>query len=471
MAGISVSGMGSGLDINGLVSQLMAIEQRPLTLLNQKEAFQQANISAFGQVRSALSALETAVKGLGKSDNFYAKSASSSDTSLATATATSGASTGSYTMKVLQMAQSQSVASSPITNPGLGTGELTIDFGKYAYDAEGNATGFTANGENSSLTIKFDKGGSIEDLRDAINKQGDGKIKANIIDNGSGKQLVLSGTGMGDESAFTVSGTGSLDIFSYDASNTTSSSMQSMQQAQNSKVMFGGLEISRDSNKLENIISGVTVDLVSADPNKSVTIKVVENHSAATGAMESFVKAYNEFASTIASLTSYDEKTKEAGLLLGDSTVRSLQSQMRSLLGESIPGGGDYDTLSKMGISFTKDGMLEFNKGKFETALNKPNSTVGDFFIGKDGFAAKAQSLLTNYLDNTNGILVKRTDSINSTIKNIDKQREAFAVRLDSIEKRYRSQFTSLDLLLSKMNSTSNYLSQQLANLSKIGSS
>ena len=471
MAGISVSGIGSGLDINSLVSQLMAIEQRPLTLLNAKEAFQQANISAFGQVRSALSALESAVKGLGKSDNFFAKSASSSDSSLATATATSGASTGSYTMKVLQLAQSQSVVSSPITNPGLGTGELTINFGKYAYDADGNATGFTPNDENSSLSITFDKGGSIEDLRDAINKQGDGKIKANIIDNGSGKQLVLSGVDMGDDAGFTVSGTGALEEFSYDASNTASSSMQSMQQAQNAKVMFGGLEISRDSNKLENIISGVTVDLVSADPDKSVTIKVAENHSAATGAMESFVKAYNEFASTIASLTAYDEKTKEAGLLLGDSTIRTLQSQMRSMLGEKIPGGGDYDSLSKLGISFTKDGMLEFNKNKFETALKAPNSKVGDFFVGTEGFAAKAQSLLTNYLDNTSGILVKRTDSINTTIKNIDKQREALAVRLESIEKRYRSQFTSLDLLLSKMNSTSSYLTQQLSNLSKIGSS
>jgi flagellar hook-associated protein 2 len=461
MAGITASGIGSGLDITSLVSQLMTLEQRPLTLLQAKESSYQAKLSAYGQLKASLSSFQTAADALTKPAKFSATKATVADSTILSATTGTAATTGTFSVKVNDLASSQRTATSAITEFAPLAGDLTITFGTVAGGI------FNAD-SGSAKTLSF-AGGTLEDLRNAIN-DGDLGVSASVINNGAVKQLVITSKDTGAAQAFSISGTAGL---SYDPASTTTSTdpVYGVQAAQNASLEVDGILISRSSNVIDDVIDGVTLNLAKTS-GSATTVAVTADASGAKSAIESFVANYNNLISTIKTLTAYDAEKDSAATLTGDSTIRAVQGQMRSLISGEIGGLSGASRLSAIGITLGADGKLTVNSGDLEAALADPSKDVGALFAGTDsidGLGTLVSNQIDSFLD-SGGLLSARTDGINSSIKSLKKQEDAWALRLEKIEARYRTQFTNLDTLMASMTQTSNYLTQQLANLPQISS-
>lgn len=473
---ITASGIGSGLDIDGLVSSLMAVEKRPLTLLAQKEASFQAQLSAYGQLKGVLGALQTATTALGKAETFQGTKVTVPSTAPFTATSKAGAMTGNYEVEVSQLAKNQRISTAATSNYAPAAGEIRITYGTISDDG----SAFTADPERTAV-LKF-AGGGLEDLRDAINADSTLGIKASIVNNGEFKQLVLNGTATGADKAFKIQGSDGLAGLSYEPGQT--GDMTSVQQAKSAKLTVDGIAITRSSNTIADVIDGVTLTLTgTSEAGKPSTIGVSADNSGAKTALKSFVDAYNEVMTAIKDLTYYDEKTKEGSTLTGDSTTRSIQTQLRSAVAGSLTALGGISGLAALGISsqgtsadgsIVANGQLTIDDTKLTKALENEDFDFATFFAGTDqkkGFAAQVSEKITSFISTDSitkketGLLANRTTGIDNSITALLKQYETLETRLETVEARYRKQFTSLDTLISSMTQTSSFLTQQLASL------
>ena len=471
---LSSPGIGSGLDISGIISKLMQVEQRPLAQLDTKEAKQQTQLSAFGSLKSALSSFQDSVKALAKPNLFNGYKATLTDTTLASVSASSSAVAGTHDIKVISLAQAQKVASDTFatTDTIVGSGTLTINFGTYE---DGS---FTANTEKAAQTITIDSAKStLADIRTAINAANAG-VTASIVNDGSGNRLVIAAKDSGLANALQITvdnASGDLSKLAFDASTGGISNMTETVVAQDAEMVIDGITIKKSSNTISDALEGVTFNLLKADPGTSTTLTVEKDNSSVETAVKAFVTAYNDLEKTIGNLSRYDAANKKAAALTGDSTVRMVQNRVRSMLTANQPAGGIYG-LSEIGISFQKDGTLQLDESKLSAALNNPDKNVAAFFGDIPGEATPTTpgfmsqlNLLIDGMTRSDGLINSRMDGINSTIKGIGKQREALNYRLEETEKRLLAQFTALDSMIASMTQTSNYLQQQLANLPKIG--
>lgn len=457
MATISSPGLGSGLDINGIITKLMQVESQPLTALATKEAGYQAKLTAFGSLKGALSSLQSAAKTLATASTFTGRTASVSDTSVFTASADSTAIAGSYNIAVSKLAKAHIISSSDDHSAHtFQSGTLTITVG---------------SGTPVNISLTGPK--TLSEISAAIN-EADAGVTAAVVNDGSVNRLVLTSdtTGLSntiDLSAADSGGSGSttLSALVTDIENAP----LPVQAAQDAELTINGLAITRSSNTITDAITGVTLNLLKADATTPPTAKltVAANTGAVTSAVGAFVKAYNDSIGGIKQLTAYDAASKKASVLTGDSTARSIQSQLSSLVSASVSGiAGGISRLSDIGITVQKDGTLATDSSKLSAALADPDKDVAALFSqtdsGNEGIAVRFNTLLTSIVGN-DGLIESRTDGISATIKDIQRRGEALQLRLGQIEKRYRAQFTALDTLVASMNQTSSYLTQQLANL------
>ena len=484
---ISTSGISSGLDINSIVTQLVSAEAQPaINRLDRSEAKLQAQLSAMGSFTSALSSFKSAVAALAEPAKFQSMTTSVGDSGLFTASATSSAAAASYTVEVQKLAKAQSLAlkdtdqvadkTVDLTDSSGSGGTLMIKFGAYQQDGT-----FSASSEHNGGTVQIGAGASLEDIRTAINSAKLG-VTANIVKTSSGYQLTLSSAYTGTANSLQITlGAGSdpaLERFAYDPSTGGVSNMRSTQNAQDAQVVINGLEATSSTNTISNAIDGVTLMLkaVKSDAAASTTsLEINRDTASVTSNVQAFVNAYNTFQSTVKTLTAYNPTTKEAGTLLGDVGVMSVAAQLQRFLGDN-PGGNASYSLSKLGVSVERDGTLKLDATKLTDALKADPEGVTKFFAGTDttdtasatdGLADQMVSYLDKVLDNK-GPLTSRTDSINKRISDIGTQREDLNRRLESLDARYRAQFTSLDLLVGQLTSTGNFLSQQLPAIAKI---
>lgn len=389
MASITSSGIGSGLDINGLVSQLVAAERAPTTQrLAVKEAKLQAKLSAYGTLKSSLSSFQSAANTLKSLTTFQARSASVSDSSVMTATASSIAQEGGYSVKVLELAQAHSLASTTgfeDLSTAVGTGSLTFRFGSYNV----SETTFTQNGEVPSKTVVIgDADNSLSGIRDAVNAADIG-VRASIVNDGSGYRLLFSSSESGASHALEVtvdeggapaanedlSGLSQL-VFSASVKNATRTEL-----AQDARISINGLIVTRPNNVVDGAIPGVTLNLQSTAPDKPVLVEINHDQQGAYAAVDKFVASYNELVATMKSLGDYRADTQTAGVLLGDPALRSVETRLRQVLGQVVEGtGGAYRSLADIGIATQRDGTLSLNANKLQSALDSDFDSVGRLF-------------------------------------------------------------------------------------------
>lgn len=474
---ISSLGAGSGIDLNGIVTSLMQIEQQPLLSLQKKEASYQSRISALGNLRSGLSSLQTASQfmvlnaGQNANEKFASFKASVTDTTIATATAAAGAVVGNYNLEVTALAVSHRLTS-PDTTDTVGTGALTagllaggtlkIELG--ALSGTSGAFTFAADAARElSVTVAPDS--TIEQLRDAINAAAtDGRVSATIINGTNGKQLVLNSTQTGLANVMKLSG---VDGFDFDPTGSGSGTLsqdaaKGGQAATDAAYKLNGIAGTSSTNSVTGALDGVTLSLLKTTTGVPTTLTVTKDSTTQLmSALGSFIKAYNESASTMKNLGFFDATTKQAGALQGNATLRSVQNETRSLLQTRIGGTSPYQTLSDLGVSIQKDGTLALNTSKLTTAI------AADF-NGVAALVSKVGSSFKSSLDNfvsANGSITNATDGATRLISDINKRATAIQSRLVQIESRYRKQFAALDGLVTSLNGTSAFLTQQLANL------
>lgn len=456
---ISVSGIGSGLDIDGLVTQLMAVERQPLSRLASREAGVQAKISAFGSMASAVANLQTAANGLNSAAKFAATRTTVSGTNAGyTATSTTSAETGSYAIKVNTLASSQRVAlaADAFTQNGdnIAAGALSFKFG--------DAAQLLADEPASTRTLDF-AGGSIQDLRNAINGANIG-LSANIINDGTSDRLIISSSETGAAKAFTIDGLGV--AYAPDAPGSEGDPVYQLEAARDASITVDGLTVTRASNTISDVINDVTLTLTAESTSANV-LKVASDFAGARSAIDAFVNAFNGVAKGLADSMKYNAETREAALLNGDSTARSVQNQLRNIVGGVFEGLGGVSRLAEIGVSFQLDGTLAVDSTRLTAALENPDLNVAAFFSGNGetaGFGKRVADSLGRLIG-PEGLITSRSEGLKASAKALQDQAEAINFRLEGIEKRYRAQFTALDVLISNLTQTSTYLQQQLANL------
>lgn len=394
MAGITSTGLGSGININNLVTQLVQAEQAPIAArFDRQEAEIQAKISAYGNFKSALSAFRGSLSGLRNLGSFQKMSASSSDTGVLTATAGSNADAGKYKINVQQLAQSHGLASAGFADPNavLGTGTLTIRFGATDYDADSDTyNGFSQNAGKGTLTLNIDSSNNtLVGIRDAINKA-DAGVTAAIVSthDGTEHRLVLSSSDTGAKNSLQIAIEGDSDGNDTDASglsvlafNSATTHMSQTQAGQDAKLAVNGLQVTSAGNTASTVLKGVTLNLLEARPEKTIALTVGNDTSDIHKAVEDFVKAFNDLITTTNSLTNYDSENKKGALLQGDATLRGAVNMLRSRLGGFVAGlSGPVKGLSDIGISTEKDGSLSLDKDKLSGALSGSRAEVTALF-------------------------------------------------------------------------------------------
>ena len=436
-------GVGSGLDVATLVTQLVNAKKAPQQNQITDQA-QTANtqLSGLGQVNAALSALQSAMASISDGSAFTAHSVSSSDTTILNATATGSAVAGSYKIEVTQLASALKASSGAFTDSSaaVGTGTLTIAVGDQTMN-------LSIDGSNNSLAS----------IRDAINKSTDNPgVSATIVTGTDGAHLVLSGTRTGAANGFTVSssgGDGGLAALNYDASAGSGNNLTAINAASDALYTIDGLAANSAGNSISTAIDGLTLNLSTLGTS---TVSVANDPSKATSALTNLVNTYNSFVGIYQNLTKYDATTKTAGAMIGDATLNGINSTLSRIVGGSTNGA----TLSSIGISLQVDGTLKLDSDKLTAALADGGKQVSDVFGGDNGFAAQLGTQLTSWVGD-NGVLAGRTDSISQQLKDLGDQQTALNARMDSLTARYQAQFTALDTLMSKLNNTSSYLTQQ----------
>src|SRR5688572_6335289 len=449
MATISSTGIGSGLDIDSLVSQLVAAERSAgQTRIDTKKTKLTEQFSAMATLMGGMSAFQSSLNSLVSSGSFSSRKVSVSDEAAFTAKATSSAAAGSYDVQVEQLAKAAQLGSDAFASAStiVGTGTLTIAVG------------------DSSFSIEVGEGGNnLVNIRDAINKSSANKgVQASLLTDVEGTHLVLTSTKTGEDYALTVTasgGNGGLEQFE---------NMEVRSVAQDAIVFVSGYEIHSASNTVSNAIEGVTLTLKAPTEEGSTVLLGVERDDAAIqDSAKKFVDAYNSLAGTIKSLSRYDVATGAAGTLLGDAMLRNIESQVRKVVSSPVAGvNGSYTTLASLGITTQADGKLKLDTVRFNAALDANPGAVSDVFTSSNGVAVKLADLMASKTS-VSGELTVRSSNVTDSLVHLKDQQDALNARMKVIEQRYFKQFNALDSLLAQMNTAATSLDNWLAQTNK----
>jgi flagellar hook-associated protein 2 len=408
---MSAAGIGSNLDVDGIVSQLMTVEKQPLALLQKREADYQSKLSAYGTLKGSLSAFQTAMQGLADGSKFQSATASAADPSVLTASANGAdgkAVPGSYSVEVQQLAQQQKIRSDGFasTSTMVGSGTLTIQYGTY----DNGSNTFTLNNAKPAQTVTIDPANNtLSGVRDAINAANIG-VSATIINDGASNRLVMTSKDTGASSSIKIS-VGDGDGNDLDASGLSrlafdptagagaGKNMAEVQSGQDAKLKIDGIAISKPSNTIADAIEGVTLNLLKSNAGSPTTLAVGRDTAGVKASVEAFVKAYNNVSQTLASLSAYNAATKTGAALQGDSTTLSIQSRMRATLSAAVGGGvaGGFSSLSEIGVAFQKDGTLALDSTKLQTALDNNFDGIAGLFSAQ----GKSSDSLVSYAGST----------------------------------------------------------------------
>jgi flagellar hook-associated protein 2 len=467
VANITSTGIGSGIDVNSLVSQLVAAERAPIDKrLTNTDAKLTAQLTAVSSLKGALGTLQASANSLKGNAAFDLRKATVGDEAFFSAAVTSDAVAGHYDVEVVQLATATRLSSSgfPVAGGGastvVGTGTLAINVGAAQFNVTIDATNNT-----------------LAKIRDAINSSADNKgARATLITDQDGTHLVLTGTKTGAANAVSINLGASVDS---DGDANDAAGLSRLfglapkdplnDVAKDAIVKVSGFEIHSDKNTIDGAIDGVTLVLKKANASgETNSLDIARDDASILSKAQGFVTAFNALAKQVSTLGAYNAATKTGGALLGDSLLRGVDSQVRRIISDPVTGAtGAYTTLASLGITTNADGTLALDSAKFQKALNADPLSVNKVFTSETGVAARLGKFLDQKLSAT-GEFATRTSSLDASQKSLTKEREALDARMLVIQQRYMQQFTALDSMLASLQSTSSMLTQQLQGLSNL---
>jgi len=491
MATITSTGIGSGLDVNTIVSKLMSIEQQPVVDLQTKATSMQAQLSSYGQLQSAISSLRDAAAKLNTPATWGANLSTSSDNTVATASTSQASVAGNYSVSISQLATAQTINTVPYpldttATTSIGQGSLTIELGAWSADQ----STFTPTTGKSPVTINIGPGeDTLTGARDKINAAGAGVV-ASVVTDSQGSRLVLRSTNTGANNGFRVSASESspgpdggpgLSALAFDPSSGVSNANQA-QAAQSAMGTINGIPVVSDSNTVANVIDGLTVNFNkittgTPGPNGTTTgatgninISIGPDTAGITKSINDFVSSYNALTTFMKAQTKYTPKSgttpASAGPLQGDATAIGLQGQLRTLASNSTTLGGTYSRFGDIGLDPQVDGTLVVNASKLSAAMGNVDS-LKKMFSGLDpsnssnnGITQQIADLATTALS-FDGSLTTKQASLRSSLDRNAKDQDTINNRLTLVEARMRASYQALDTSMASLTSLSNYVSQQ----------
>jgi len=437
----SLVGLASGLDTATIINSLIELERLPIKNLETQKSFLQKKQDVLRSINTKLNTLKNLAADLKLASFYQTNTATVSDSTVLKATASGSAAAGSYTIEVLQKATQHVVAADAHDKDGFVTGVT-------------NGTTFKVNGKDITVNVDGTTTWKMlySDLADQINNAGAG-VKAAVIETTPGKiQLVLTSDGVGAANQISVAG-----------SELTFSQVQA---AQDAKIRVNGLEVQRSSNTLNDVIPGVTIDLLK--DSGTVTVEVARDTDKVVKKIEEFVKAYNDVVSTIRNNTGKEQ------LLQGDSTLRMLDSRLRSILYHQPPAGalpGDFSFLHQLGLEIDKGvtsgslmtGTIRFDQETFKEKLGEdPDAVIRLLTDDQFGIMPLLDQEISTWTSSTKGILTSKINGFNAEITMVDDRIERMEDQLLRKEDQLKRQFAAMEVALAQLQSQQQWLSMQL---------
>jgi flagellar hook-associated protein 2 len=505
----STPGIGSGLDVNSIVNQLVSVERQPLQKLQQRATTIQTQISSWGKLKGLIDTLRTASTGLSTSGTWSQMQVTSSDTAVVAATK-AGAETaapGRYGVTVAQLAQQHVINSAPIASTEDLRGRLRIELGTYD---TGSPPGFTPRGDTAAIQLDFtDPSTSLSTIRDAINAASGG-VSASVITDSSGSRLVVTSTETGRDRAIrmTVSstttssstsgsttgstgGTGGLlgsitsglsgltggtttttvnptglNALQYDGSS--NAQMTQARAAQDAMYAVNGVSMTSSRNQVDGAITGVRLQLSRVTTNP-IDVVVQSDTGGQQKSVDEFVTAYNAVMTQLNADTSYDSVSGKGGVFQGDSGVLSVRRRLRELVSQSSTASGTYTRLAEIGLDIRRDGTISINKTKLDSAMTnrteveKLLSASGSGSEDSKGLVVRLKALADTLLSSDGDVEIK-SDSLQDRLKRNRSDQDRLNARIESTRSRLLRLYQSLDTRVAQLNGLGGYVQQQFGN-------
>ncbi len=457
---ITSAGIGSGLDLESIIKASVDAERLPkLQSLAVRQESLQVELSALGEVRSAMSQLEGTIAKLADMDNFNKREATIKQPDIGdiiSVTTGTDISPGSFKVQVDQLAQGSRAESTP--------GAFTsVDD---VVTASGGTLSFSAGSKTFDITL--DAGATLADLRTAINESSENfGVSANIINTGTESRLVFtsSETGAGNDLVVT-NDTAELDAVSTQANGGGAGGMTiaAGDEAQDAQITVDDIVITSATNTFKDAVEGMTITAKEESLGETATINVDYDKSGVEEVIDEFIANYNNLVGMLGL------QTRIGKPLNGDATIRSFSGQMLTTLSTPLTDTGPFASIFDIGLTVDKDGYLEKSSlvNSLSDSLSENFDEVGKAFAGDNGIAKQFETLLDNYID-TNGVIKQRETSLNLQLDDLDDDRANLDYRMTQYEERLRKQYSSLDVLLAQMQQTQSYLSAQLSSLPGFG--
>jgi flagellar hook-associated protein 2 len=481
---ISSPGVGSGLDINSIVTQLVEVEKQPLKTLQTKAAKLETQLSAFATVKSQLASLGDAASDLLSTDTWGAKTFSSSDTDVVTGTASTSSIASSFSMTVTQLASSQSARTAAMTSTDTvgAAGTLSISIGIWSSGA------FTASLDSDEdgtvddpISVSIKSTDTLTSVASKINAA-DAGVTAVVVTSGTQQRLLIRSSDTGEDYGFEIKayddssteitdGTTGVGKFSYIAATSGTSGLTQTQAGQDASVSVEGITITSSSNTVSDAVPGVTLKLLSTT-SSDVQITVGNDTDTIKTKLTAFQDAYNTLVSNLKALTKYDATTKKAGDLQGDGTAVTLLSVLNSMVSATGPAASStFSYLSDVGIQVQSSGLLSTSSSTLSTALDSLDD-LKTFFYNYGG-TTTTNGLARRFRDfewDANGvegtISLKKT-ALSAAITRNESSQDKFNIRIEEIQKRLYKQYGGLDSRIGGLNGLSSFVSAQVAQWNK----
>jgi flagellar hook-associated protein 2 len=475
MATISSPGIGSGLDVNSIVTQLVSLERKPIEQLQVQANTIQAKLSSFGLLQSYAGNLRDISDRLASPAFWTGNAATTSDGGSVGVSAASTASAGSYMVSVSALAQAQNLASKAYASSTstVGGGTLHIEVGSW----NDNLTTFTADAGKVPVDLTVAAGSSLDGVAAQINAAHAG-VTASIVNDTSGARLVLTSVASGAAGAVRITATdddgnntdaSGLSALAFDPA-VTAGQMSQSQAGKNTTATVNGLAVSSATNTLDNVIPGVKLTLYKTTTSP-VEVKVQQDIGSIKKAITDFAKAFSEMNVYISQQTKYDAAAKKGAPLQGDRATLAVQSNLRTLFSDSSSASLVYSRLSDVGLELQTDGSMKVNDAKLSAALAAKPDEVMKLFTSttaadssEQGFAVRAKALAAKLTD-SNGAITTRTKGLRDSITRNQQDQDRLEKRVAMIQARLTKQYSALDTMMSQMNATNSSLSQSLSAL------
>lgn len=464
---MNVMGLYSGIDMS-MVEQIMEAERaKGVRFTQQKEKYTKSQ-NAWKDMNTRLDSLYKRLDDLQKSDTFNSKSVKMTGPSNVGVTATSSAATGDYRVQVKQLATQTRLVGGKVNLPedgdirtalGLTKGEITLKIG-----------------EDKTETIEIDETDSLRSISDKINsKTNESGIRSSIVDN----RLVLTSTEYGDKSLI-VEGSLAQELRLSDYTDEYGLKEITAEKGQEAKFTIDGLEITRSSNAVSDVIEGLTFNLTTVHTGtESTVVSVTEDLNKAADALQKFVEQYNSTQNFITSQLSVGDpsaENNETGTLVGDGTLMRLQSSLRSMMTSSESHGTSIKGLQDLGVTIDRNGTASFDRSKLDKQVKENPDEVKDFFSSSKsvtddegqtstetkGFSRDMRTFVNQYISSSNGIIKSRRDTYDRMIRDVNDRITRFEERLDMRRDRYIKQFTALDTAMMRAESQMDFMFSQL---------